>query len=235
MVFGNYLRDIDTKIHRGNLKGAVLSSMNLFGERLLDIGCGKMPYRDAICANSQVKQYVGLDLESAKYLKGEERPDQVWDGKRIPFDNGSFDSVMCTEVLEHCLHPEEILTEAHRVLKPGGLIFFTVPFLWPLHETPNDYFRYTPFALAALLEETGYESIEIRALGGWHCSLAQMLGLWINRSALGKWKRRFIGVFTLPVISLLLKMDSPPQNFSERTMVSGLYGTAIRSKQVGKK
>ena len=98
----------------------------------------------------------------------------------MPFENNQFDSAFGTEVLEHCPYPKAILKEVNRVLKPGGIFFFTVPFIWPLHEVPHDEFRYTPFSLKRLLEESGFEKIELEATGGWHASLAQMLGLWIK-------------------------------------------------------
>jgi len=73
------------------------------------------------------------------------------------------------------------MKEIWRVLKPGGILFFTVPFLWNLHEIPYDEYRYTPFALKRHLTQSGFNEIEIKAMGGWDAALAQMLGLWVRR------------------------------------------------------
>ncbi len=56
----------------------------------------------------------------------------------MPFEDNVFDCAMATEVLEHCAYPEVTLFEVSRVLKKDGLFFFTVPFVWPLHDCPFD-------------------------------------------------------------------------------------------------
>ena len=189
---------------------------------LLDIGCGKMPYRDFIMSNSKLTSYVGLDIESALQYDARVKPDFFWDGNRMPFEDNSFDCAMATEVLEHCPNPSIVLAEAYRVLRPGGFLFCTVPFLWPLHEVPYDEFRYTPFALKRILDETGFQESEIQALGGWHASMAQMLGLWVKRSPLPKRFKSWAPFFIMPIYKKLLKMDRPPSSFYEGTMVTGL-------------
>src|SRR5690606_37327284 len=119
----------------------------------LDVGCGRMPYRDLILSESQVSRYVGLDIDTALHYDSKIRPDVYWNGVTMPFPDSSFDSAMATEVLEHCSDPTIILGEVYRVLKPGGTFFFTTPFLWNLHEVPRDEFRLTPFYLERLLRE----------------------------------------------------------------------------------
>ena len=120
------------------------------------------------------------------------KPDYTWDGITMPFESEQFETAFGTEVLEHCPNPKVILSEVYRVLKPGGVFFFTVPFLWPLHEVPHDEFRYTPFSMKRLLGEAGFLNIEIKATGGWHSSLAQMLGLWVRRAPISPGKRKYL-------------------------------------------
>ncbi len=62
----------------------------------------------------------------------------------IPLEDGSFDTVLMTEVLEHLEEPARGLAEAGRLLRPGGKLILTTPFMWPLHEEPRDFFRYSP-------------------------------------------------------------------------------------------
>ena len=84
----------------------------------------------------------------------------------LPVNPASFDAVLCTEVLEHLRHPDAVLAELARVLVPGGRLCLTVPFVWPLHEEPFDFFRYTPFALSEMLQEHGFPHAAVGAHDG---------------------------------------------------------------------
>ena len=68
-------------------------------------------------------------------------------------DSESFDVVLCTEVLEHLHSPAKAISEFHRVLKTGGVLIITTRFIFPLHDTPNDFFRFTKYGLKELLKE----------------------------------------------------------------------------------
>lgn len=198
-----------------------------FEGKFLDIGCGKMPYKNYILENSNVSQYVGLDIENALVYEASIKPDFTWDGKTMPFVDSSFDCAFGTEVLEHCPEPEIVLKEVLRVLKPEGVFFFTVPFLWNLHEVPHDEYRYTPFSIKRHLENSGFQNIEIGALGGWHASMAQMLGLWVRRSPMSSRKRGFLSVVLKPIIKFLIKLDAKTKvHFVSGQMITGLYGIA---------
>ena len=74
----------------------------------------------------------------------------------IELEDESVDCVLLTEVLEHCPEPRIVLAEVYRVLRRPGLVFMTVPFLWPLHEVPFDEVRYTPFCLRRHFEQAGF-------------------------------------------------------------------------------
>ncbi|HLF45103.1 MAG TPA: methyltransferase domain-containing protein, partial [Chitinophagaceae bacterium] len=79
--------------------------------------------------------------------------------------NESFDSLFCSEVLEHVFSPDEILPELNRVLKKGAKILITTPFCWNEHETPFDYARYSSFGITHLLEKHGFKIIELKKSG----------------------------------------------------------------------
>ena len=186
-----------------------------------------MPYKDYILEQSKVLDYVGLDIEQALVYDVEVKPDFIWDGSVMPFKNNSFDCAIGTEVLEHCPEPETVLKEVNRVLKPNGVFFFTVPFLWNLHEVPYDEYRYTPFSLKRHLKNSGFKEIRIKATGGWHGAMAQMLGLWVKRSPMPKAKRKWLLYAVKPVMNYLIKLDKPESvTFKEGQMITGLYGTA---------
>ncbi|XMO86580.1 class I SAM-dependent methyltransferase [Algibacter sp. AS12] len=220
-------KNIDSYYIRFSIFKALKNILPKFNGRLLDIGCGKMPYKEYILGHSEVTEYVGLDIEQALVYDIKVKPDFTWDGIKMPFKNNSFSCAFGTEVLEHCPEPEVVLKEVYRILKPGGTFFFTVPFLWNLHEVPHDEYRYTPFSLKRHLENSGFQKIEIKATGGWHASMAQMLGLWVKRSPMSKTKRKWLLYAIKPIINYLIKLDKPESvTFKEGQMITGLYGTA---------
>lgn len=223
--------NLDRYLIRRSILDSLDRNLHLFQGELLDVGCGKMPYKDYILENSEVTQYTGLDIENALEYDTSIKPDHTWDGVKMPFEDESYSTVMATEVLEHCSDPIIVLKEIHRVLKPSGVFFFTVPFLWNLHEVPNDEYRYTPFALERLIKKAGFESINIKATGGWHASMAQMLGLWVRRSPMKSGKRKFLSLILKPVMRYLIKLDKPEQVvFREGQMITGLYGIIKKRK-----
>ena len=226
---------INLQLSRGNLESYIVSSeilkavtnaIPLFSGRLLDSGCGSMPYKKLILSNSAITNYTGLDIEAGLNYD-DIQPDYLWDGKKMPFDDKAFDVVISTEVLEHVSDPDAYLKEVKRVLKPGGIFFFTVPFLMSLHEVPHDYYRYTPFALEMIFKRTGFTDIKIKPLGGYHAAMAQMLGLWVNMYLWGK-KKKIMRVIAKPIIAYLYKNDKAPSNFKKSTMIVGLSGTVVK-------
>ena len=214
---------------RKAILAALRKAMPRFHGTFLDVGAGVQPYRNMITEGApKITRYLGMDLETnavAGYRKVTQ--DLYWDGGTIPLDDSSVDSAMATEVLEHCPDPGAVLREIARVMRPGGVFFFTVPFLWPLHDVPYDEYRYTPFALERLVREAGFDEVVVRPHGGWDASLAQMIGLWARRRPMSDRKRNLVSRITLPVVRYLLRHDHVPDPRSS-PMVLGLSGTAVR-------
>ena len=215
-----------------SVRSSILRALNEFLPRcrgtILDVGCGQMPYRSVI--EPKAESYLGLDILNPSYQQSI-KPDLVWDGKSIAMKSFAVDCALATELFEHLPDPLAVLQEIYRVLKPGGLLFFTVPFLWPLHDIPYDEYRYTPFSLKRNLESAGFENIDIKPLGGWNASLAQMIGLWINRSGLPECDRKKYAEQFFPLYRDLIESDKTTSNFSSQAMFTGLYGTASKKKR----
>lgn len=127
---------------------------------LLDIGCGNKPYEDLL--PKTITKYVGCDIDQSDLGK----VDILCPADNIPVPDDSFDTVFSTQVLEHVANHGGMLTEAYRVLKPGGSLILSCPMYWPLHEEPYDFFRFTKYGLQHLLSEKGFTHIEIVPCGG---------------------------------------------------------------------
>jgi SAM-dependent methyltransferase len=120
--------------------------------RLLDAGCGYMPYRDLFEAAGPV-EYHGADIPWADV-----KLDAVIDAEtgRIEVPDASYDAVMHFQTLEHVPNPRVFLAECFRVLKPGGRLFCTVPFVYHFHPVPGDFRRWTTQGLEKDLELAGF-------------------------------------------------------------------------------
>ncbi|MDX6679261.1 MAG: hypothetical protein QOE31_3313 [Solirubrobacteraceae bacterium] len=138
--------------------------------RVLDVGAGDAPYAELFAHTD----YVTLDWESSPH-EGARAAAVSASADAIPLPDASFDVVVLTQVLEHVRRPAVVIAEIARVLRPGGRLLATVPFVWELHEEPHDYWRFTPYALAALLEDAGLEAVEIAPRSDSLSALAQLM------------------------------------------------------------
>ncbi len=128
--------------------------------KLLDVGCGNKPYQTLL----NVSSYTGIDVESSVHHKN--GFDVVFDGTQIPFEENSFDSVLCTEVLEHSSDPLALMHEMSRVLKAGGFAFVTAPMFIEHHEPPHDRQRFTYYGMELLASKAGLSVVWIQPRGG---------------------------------------------------------------------
>jgi len=138
--------------------------------RLVDIGCWIKPYKDLL--SPYITEHVGVDHEETFHDKT--NIDLFGTAYKIPAGDGSFDSAICTAVLEHLEEPEAALRECFRVLRPGGCAVYSIPFIWHLHEEPRDFYRYSKYGLKYLFEKAGFEIIEIKALSGFWVTFGQL-------------------------------------------------------------
>lgn len=165
--------------------------------RLIDIGCGIKPYAHMLAP--YISEHVGLDREQP--FNQNAKVDLVGTAYEIPALNNSFNSALSTAALEHLAEPEIALRECHRVLKPGGVAVYTVPFIWHVHAAPWDYVRFTNFGLKHLFEKTGFEIIEIKALSGFWVTFGQLFVYYLFRFHRGP--LRYIPV--IPLLGLLVQ------------------------------
>ena len=167
---------------------AVIAYAPLLKGQVLDFGCGSKPYQKLFIA---AENYIGLDFQGEGHNHNDEPIDIFYDGKNIPFENDTFDAIFSSEVFEHIFNIDEVLKELYRVLKPEGLIFITCPFVWNEHEIPNDYARYTLFALRYLFEKHGFEVKIAEKKGNYITAIGQLLALYLLSSSR---LNRYIGI-----------------------------------------
>jgi len=147
---------------------------------ILDIGCGHRVIEQKI---GPTCSYIGLDLfETATKWYGS-KPDVYADAQQLPVKGSSIDHVLALEVMEHIRSPEKVVQEAYRVLKKNGTLIISVPFMYPLHDEPYDFRRWTRHGLKELIEGSGGLKIdEIRENGGSIASAAIIFNLTIIES-----------------------------------------------------
>lgn len=135
---------------------------------VLDVGCGHKPYRE--CFGSV--RYLGMDYSSA-----DSSPDFLADACQIPVKAGTIDIVFAAQVIEHVPKPHEMLREFRRVLKRNGVLILSGPMFWPLHEEPQDFYRFTKYGFAKLLSDAGFSNWAIREDGGDWAQIALAISL----------------------------------------------------------
>lgn len=140
---------------------------------LLDLGCGQRPYFDLYknCYNKT----IGAEHPDAPFPKSS--IDIYCEATSIPLESESIDTILCTEVLHDMPEPTQMLDETFRVLKKGGDMILTTPFVVPVVDGEYDHYRYTYYGLKYLLKKSGYSVISIQPVGDLFSST---ITLWIK-------------------------------------------------------
>ncbi len=152
-------------VHRGYLRRDMRRFAALVGrcDLALDVGAGTSPYARLF----HTKRLVRLDITPRESVI-------CADCQRLPLRSGIADLILCTEVLEHVRDMRAALDEMARVVKPGGYLVVSMPFLWGRHEA-TDVRRLTEPALVERLRHHGFEPLELRRRGGIFCAIAGLL------------------------------------------------------------
>ncbi|MBT4485525.1 MAG: class I SAM-dependent methyltransferase [Candidatus Latescibacteria bacterium] len=131
--------------------------------KLIDLGCGKVPFYEAY--KDYITDNICVDWENTlhnnKYLDFECDLTQ-----NLPFEDGEFDTIILSDVLEHIPVPENLWSEMARILVKHGYILMNVPFYYWLHEAPHDYHRFTEYALRRSAESKGFVIHLLKPAGG---------------------------------------------------------------------
>lgn len=172
---------------------------------VLDIGCADRSLAKCL---PQGCRYVGLDYYATVAAFYSTCPDVFGDACALPVRSACMDGVMLFEVLEHVPDPQKVLAEIARVLRPGGVLLVSVPFMYPIHNAPFDFHRFTRHGLEHALNAHGFD-VEIiqprlRALevGGLVMALA------LGDACLGIWRRYPWASPILPFLGMLVLLGN---------------------------
>jgi SAM-dependent methyltransferase len=130
------------------------------GARVLTVGAGG-PFNDLLSRHAAARGFAVTSFD----IDPDRGPDVVGDICRSPFRPESFDAVVVGEVLEHVQAPHLAIDNLHRLLAPGGSLILTTPFIFPIHDRPHDYYRFTRYGLAHLLRE--FTQVRITPRSSW--------------------------------------------------------------------
>ncbi|MDR3128694.1 MAG: class I SAM-dependent methyltransferase [Tannerellaceae bacterium] len=170
------------------------------GNDVLDIGCGNKPYEEYIQGlinpKEQTARYTGCDIVQSSAQK----VDIICEATNIPEPSGTYDIVLCTQVIEHVFEHQKVFSEAYRLLKPGGYFIVSGPMVWSLHEEPYDFYRFTKYGFCELLTGSGFSIVHEKMGGGQWATFGQMFLHITSISAKNKFLRKILHVFCKPTV-----------------------------------
>jgi len=161
--------------------------------KVLDVGCGNKPFYPYI--KNTIDQYIGLEHKDSIHAK--DKADILGSADDISLPDDHVDTVILTQVIEHVENPSAVFKEIKRVLKAQGILIVAWPFLYPVHEEPRDFYRYTEFGLLHLAKEAKMEVISIVPVSGFWITWFGFLSIYLRGKSL------IIYIVLYPILLLL--------------------------------
>jgi|WetSurMetagenome_2_1015567.scaffolds.fasta_scaffold00286_23 SAM-dependent methyltransferase len=186
-------------------KRFIYHSLNEFADELqldsfqyiIDVGSGKSPYKNIFKCSGK---YISIDCRE------ESDADIVADVACLPIKMGIADVLLCIEVLEHVYPTNDAIKEMNRVLKVGGYLIITIPFIIGRHDYV-DYFRFTEKALNRMLNDSGFSVVTVNRRGGIFTVLAGLLLSIPGQIFISTAPKSFFFALLLPLAILLPLLD----------------------------
>lgn len=170
------------------------------GARVLDAGAGECRHKPFFSHACYFGTDNGLgDEEDWDYTQLSFKSNLT----ELPIREGSVDAAVSVNVLEHVPEPVEMLSECRRVLRVDGCLFLVAPQSWRLHQTPQDFFRFTQHGLAHALARAGFDRIEIEPVGGAFWNLGSR-SLYLLTHFNGPWFP--VAILLSPLLGLLIPL-----------------------------
>ena len=176
---------------RRRLLESWFSALGAHALQVADIGGRIQPYRALL--GERVKRYISIDLQETALV------DVVARAEALPLRDNAFDLVLCTQVLEYIDEPQELICEAHRILKPGGHLILTAPSIFP-RDSDHDSWRFMPAGLQYLLRN--YSTTQIVAEGSSVIGIFRTLAIIFSIYVKPNWLARIARCTLVPLFNL---------------------------------
>ena len=170
---------------------------------VLDLGCADRWIEKHLPRQCS---YIGLDYLATGKVLYESKPDVFADASCLPVRDATIDSVILLDVLEHLSRPDMALAEIHRVLRVGGSLIVSVPFLYPVHDAPYDFQRYTTFGMKQAIEKSGLDLVEIRPYSRSAEVVGLFISLWVAGTVITCWRERKLALVVSPLLIALIPL-----------------------------
>ncbi|MEP6485533.1 MAG: class I SAM-dependent methyltransferase [Rudaea sp.] len=179
--------------------------MNAQKGLLIDVGCADRFVEKMVSANCA---YVGIDHYATATSMYSSSPDIFADAEKLPIATSSVDTVVLFEVLEHVPDPAKVISEISRVLRFNGNLLLSVPFLYPIHDAPYDFHRFTQHALTSQLINSGFAVEQIAPRLKSFETAALMFNLAVADAAQIILKKHKWAALALPVLGLSIVLSN---------------------------
>ncbi len=201
-----------------------------FSGDVLDVGGKKENKRGTFRPPlERVRSWKYLNLDPST------EPDYLCSAEAIPVPAQSFDCVLMCEVLEHLREPERVLDEVSRVLRGGGRLILSIPFLFPFHADPEDYQRWTGVKIRLALEQAGYDNITVRPMGSVFAVIYDLLRYSAGPASKNKkgFLNRFFRKRVMPILKFVfIRLDNRYQ-YKNKYITTGYFVVAEKSMAAG--
>lgn len=165
---------------------------------ILDIGCGNRFLEKYLKPSDNT--YIGLDYPPTHTKGYTGRPDLFGDGQQLPFRPESFNTVIALDVLEHLPSPNQCIQEAARVLQVGGRLILQTPFLYPLHDMPYDFQRWTLPGLETMVQREGFTVTKCQIFGTPCETSAALATISLAKAVLDSIEQRSPAILLIPLL-----------------------------------
>lgn len=168
---------------------------------VLDIGCADGRIKQFLPENVS---YIGLDYYTTAVNWYNTRPDIFGDAHDLPIASGSIDSVLLLDVLEHLHDPEKALSEVARVLTPGGVLYLQVPFMYPEHDAPLDYQRWTQNGIRYLGAHHSFDVCSVASHGKPVETAVLMFNIAVVKTLLTGFRKKNLVLVITPLVPIMV-------------------------------
>ncbi len=178
--------------------------------RVLDVGCGAKPYQPLFAPFA--REFIGVDPVENPHAE------LVGSIEDLPVEDGSYDVVLCNQVLEHCDNPMRAVSELRRITAPGGRVLVSTHGVMAYHPSPTDYWRWTHAGLEKLFTDNGaWESVRVTPASGTTACLGMIVSMYLDLA----FRRLRLGVVARPLVAAI------------NTVAGAVDGTSSRLREPG--